>query len=239
MQTTDTRLHILRPSDTPRLLVKRRAWYDGDGDGEGNAAQTGNDPDKNGSSGGGGQQGIPQEEVNRLVGSARKQGRETALNDLLKELGFEKADDLKALVIDAKKRKDEELTEAQKAQAAREAAEKKLAEREAELEAERQAARVERRDNAIKKALAAAGAKNVDKLLPVLREFKASDVAAVLKEDGTVDDAKAKALADAAKKDYAEDFAAGGAGSGSHAGGKGGGKLDIENILGKRPFGSL
>ncbi len=56
-----------------------------------------------------------QADLDRVAGESRKSGRETGLNDLLKDLGVEKADDLKALVSDTRKKQDAEKSELQKA----------------------------------------------------------------------------------------------------------------------------
>lgn len=56
-----------------------------------------------------------QADVDRIVGERAKRAEESAIGALLKDLGFEKPDDLKALVADAKKRSDAEKSELDKA----------------------------------------------------------------------------------------------------------------------------
>jgi len=66
-----------------------------------------------------------QEQLDAIVGERATRAKSAAINDLLSELGFEKADDLKALVKAAKERQASEQTEAQKLQAQLEAAQKR------------------------------------------------------------------------------------------------------------------
>lgn len=216
----------LRPFGYRPLLVQRRRWYDGsEQEGEGSQpTDTGTPPGKSGGDSGGNSsqptQTLTQDEANRLIGEARRKGRESAVADLLKDLGFEKADDLKALVTDARKRQEADMTEAEKAKAAKEAAEKERDELKARLEAAERQRLTDRRDAAIRSALTSAGVKSLDKTFAVLASLKSKDIGAVLKDDGTVDDAKVRALVDGAKKDYPEDFKTGGAGSPSLSGGR-------------------
>lgn len=89
-----------------------RIWFDADkGDGSGGNANGGG-----GSAGDKPEAKFTQADVDRIVGDRARRAEESAVNTLLKELGFEKADDLKALVTDAKKHADDQKTEAQKLQ---------------------------------------------------------------------------------------------------------------------------
>ena len=63
----------------------------------------------------GGEPTLSQSQVNNLVGTARKEGRDKAIADLLSDLGLEKADDLKALVSDYRAAQDAQLSELEKA----------------------------------------------------------------------------------------------------------------------------
>jgi len=58
-----------------------------------------------------------QKQIDALLGERAKRAEASGANALLKELGFEKADDLKALVTDFQKRKDAEKSELEKAAA--------------------------------------------------------------------------------------------------------------------------
>lgn len=57
-----------------------------------------------------------QADADQIAGKARDAGRQAAINELLKDLGLEKTDDLKALVTDTRKKQDAEKSELQKAQ---------------------------------------------------------------------------------------------------------------------------
>lgn len=64
--------------------------------------------------GGNGGKTFTQDQVDALVGNARKEGRDGGVSKLLKDLGVENADSLKALVDNAKKADDANKTELQK-----------------------------------------------------------------------------------------------------------------------------
>lgn len=66
-----------------------------------------------------------QEQLDAIVGERATRAKGAAISELLGELGFERADDLKALVKAAKERQASEQTEAQKLQAQLEAAQKR------------------------------------------------------------------------------------------------------------------
>jgi hypothetical protein len=149
--------------------------------------------------------------------------REATRKKLLAELGIEDAETDKTLLAEARKRKADERTEAQKAiealakeKAKREAAETALATRNAEIAAKE---RTETLNTAVKDALTKANAK-ADKVLKLLRADHADLLNAVLKDDGTVDEKKVTAVVEAARKSYPEDFGRGGVGSPSNANGR-------------------
>jgi hypothetical protein len=78
-----------------------------------------------------------QEQVDKFAAEARKSARSAAVGDLLKELGLEKADDLKTVVKEHKDLKAATLNDQQKATQALADKEKALAEREGQLKASR------------------------------------------------------------------------------------------------------
>ncbi len=82
------------------------------GDGGGNGDGAGKKPDDKTTP----DTKFTQADLDRVAGEARKSGREVGVNDLLKELGFTKADDLKTLLADAKKRAEAEKSDLEKAQ---------------------------------------------------------------------------------------------------------------------------
>lgn len=165
-------------------------------------------PDKTGNTSGTTEAKFTQADLDRIAGDTRKAAKQAAINDLLKELGFEKADDLKALVTADKKRREDEMTEVQKAAAEKEKVEARALKAETDLENERNARRADLRDGKVKDALVASNAK-ADKVLKLLKVDKAAELDALLKEDGTVDEGKLKTLVEDAKKAYPEDFSSG------------------------------
>lgn len=145
--------------------------------------------------------------------------KRAAVNDFLKDLGFDKADDLKALLTEAKSLKESQMSELQKAQAALDKANQKAAQAEQKA-AELEAARVnDRIDTAIRAAATDARAQYPEDVITWARQ-SGKDLAALIDKDGKLDDKGVKALIDEAKKARPAWFGSGGPGSPSNAGGK-------------------
>ena len=160
-----------------------------------------------------------QADVDRIVGERAKRASEAAINKMLADLGIESADKLKA-EIDAKRKRDEaELSEMDKLTQQLDAlkADKEAAEQRAQ---QADAKRLEAiRDGAIMRAIG--GAEHPSRVMLLLQAEHTEKVAAVLGEDGTVDEAALKTLGELARKEYASEFKpSGGPGSGSHNSGK-------------------
>lgn len=194
-----------------------RRWYT-EGDGSGNNASPDGTPPASTNEGAGGSGGeekkLSQQEANKLIGEARKKGRDTAMADLLKELGYETIDEAKSKTAAAREREEAEKSEAQKAAEAKERAEQEAARLKDELERERISYRLERRDNALLAALRDAGATDEEnnprskRVLTLLKDERGADVEALLGEDGAVDAAKLKKLVADAETAYADFFGA-------------------------------
>lgn len=161
-----------------------------------------------------------QEQVNAIVGERARRASESAVSELLKSLGFEKPDELKAIVDETRQRKEAEMSEAEKARAEVEAARKQAEELKAALDGERQQRITDRRDNALAQALAAAHAIDADDALIWLRNKAAEDVAAIVREDGTVDPDGIAALVAKVRAEKPHFFRPGGPGSPSNRGGE-------------------
>lgn len=98
-----------------------RKYYDADGgSGSGNTQTTTN------SNAGGQPSGLPQEEVNRLVGNARTEGRASAEKALLEGFGVKSLDEIKEIIQTARKAEDANKTELQRLQDQAQTAESKL-----------------------------------------------------------------------------------------------------------------
>lgn len=209
-------LRTFRPATID--LRQRRMWYEGDGDtppDEGSPPAPDTPPGNNGGSSTG--TTFTQADVDRIVGERAKRAKESGIADFLKELGFEKPDDLKSLVTDARKRQEDELSEAEKLNQKLVATEKKLQEAEAAAQQAVQSAREEKRNSAILAALTIA--EKPQSVLNLLLVEHASKVAEVMGEDGALDSKKIEALAKTAQTDYPGMFKKTGPGSPSHAGG--------------------
>lgn len=217
MLTQPHYLITIRPRTAPApRLHKRRAWYDSE-PADAPPAEPAPTPDTSP----GNSEGTPgatftQADLDRIVGERAKRAKEAALGDFLKELGFEKPDDLKALVTSAKEAEAAKLSELEKAQ-------QRIAQLEADAEKARaeaqqalQARMEERRNSAILTALK--GAEKPQSVLNLLHAEHADDVAKVMSEDGTLDSKAIDALVKKAQAEYAGLFKPGAPGSGSHAG---------------------
>ena len=138
-----------------------------------------------------------QEQVNELVGGARKKARESAVLDLLKELGLssvEEVSSLKATIEDARKRKESDMTEAQKAQALAEKAIKEKSDLEIQLNAERQERRNDRIASALTSAAGKLKANDTDDVLRYARDKHGEELATLIDDSGAIDPKKVDAL---------------------------------------------
>jgi hypothetical protein len=208
--------HTFARSFTPDL--RRIVWFEGEGGGgappapapapsPAPAPNPAPEPEKQ----------LPQSEVDRLVGGARKEGKQAALTDFLKELGFDKPDELKALVAAHQQQQEAAKTEVQKLADKATAAELERDTLKADLEAERQQRIIDKRNSAIQQA-AQGGKDDKGSALPstvdplgvlewAQREANKPLLDAAMDEDGAVNDKGVKALVDAARKNAAHLFA--------------------------------
>lgn len=157
--------------------------------------------------------------IDKLIGKARTEGKESATTALLKKVGAEKPEDVEAWGKAVREADEAKKTEAEKLISEKLRADNAIAELKTfqeKVEAEKRAAT---RDSAISKALTTANAK-AEKVLKLLKVDQAESLAAVLKEDGSVDETKVKALVETARKLYPEDFRVGGIGSPSNGDGR-------------------
>jgi sulfur carrier protein ThiS len=150
-----------------------------------------------------------QEQVNEMVGKTRKEARETAIADLLKELGLTSKDEVKSTIVEARKRKESELSEAEKLQAERD----KAAKERDDAIAERDRERTERRNDKIAAALSTAAsklqAKDTDDVLRYARDKYADELNAMMDESGAIDTKKVDSLLEKIKADKGHYFSDG------------------------------
>ncbi len=161
-----------------------------------------------------------QADLDRVAGNTRKEARQAAINELLKELGLDNTEALKATVTDAQKRKQDEMTEAQKLQ---ERIDKLTQERDnaAQRAQEVEAARIADKVNGKLEALATkARVEHPEDVVKFLRDNHSDDVKALIGEDGKIDDKAAERLLEVVKKARPNWFAVSGLGSPSNRDGR-------------------
>lgn len=138
---------------------------------------------------------VPQETVNRLVGEARQSGRDTATNTILENLGVDSMDSLKELVTSYKAQQEANMTELEKLQKqvdVQAAALQTKEERIQDLQADKLNTL---RDAKLSQHLR--DAHNEQSVLTLIKAQHTDDVNALVNDEGTFDDQKAKALVDA------------------------------------------
>ena len=160
-----------------------------------------------------------QADLDKYASEARKSARSAAVSDLLKELGVEKPDDLKALVTKTREQEEAQKTEAQRALERAEKAEqraKDAEERATQIEAQRV---LDRRDSAIR-----AKSSQAHDIAAVLEWANRPANAELLKktvgDDGTVSEKAVDELIAAAQKNAAYLWKKGGVGSPSNSNGR-------------------
>jgi hypothetical protein len=180
---------------------------------------------------------LTQDQVNALVGNARTEARKSAINALLKELGFEKPDELKAAVEDARKRREAEMSEVEKAKALIEAAERKAKEHEARLQAVEQERRWERLNNSVQAAASKAGAAYPEDVALWAGAYAKDLLEACIGEDGAVDSKKVDTLIARHKEARPAQYGKAGApGSPSNQHSSPTDKQRTEQVLGSKPI---
>jgi hypothetical protein len=218
MQYLSNLYPALRPKSAPSFsLAKRRQWFADETPPAETSSPPETPPAQTGDTGTS-EQTFTQADVDRLMGERARRAKEAAISDLLKDLGFDKADELKAVIADAKKRKEAEMSEAEKLQAQITALEAEKAAAESKVQEAEQRVLETRRNSAIIAALT--GAEKPQSVLTLLEKEHAELVGKALTADGTVDEKAVAALVEAARKDYAGMFKVAGPGTGSHNGGR-------------------
>lgn len=209
-------------------LKKRRRWFDGEGEGgnaggdggnTGNAGNTATPPGKDGGNAGnadGSEQRItlPLSDLNERV----QRAKQAAINDLLKQLGVENTDTLKAAlqrlaeIDEASKSELEKMKgELEKERAARQKAESELA-------TQRQKYLEERRDSKFKDMAQSKRAKNPEDVLVLAKAYHPDMMAKTITDEGEVDEKAIETVIAAMQKDRRELFSVN-PGSPSAAGG--------------------
>jgi hypothetical protein len=155
-------------------------------------------------------------EVRERIVRAKRKERE----ELLSKLEAKDLEEAVALLTEARQIKQGQMSELQKVQAVADKEKKDREKLENDLAALRAERATENRDGALEQAARDAKAEKPEYILMWAEKFAAADLAALVDEDGKVDD---KAVADLIKKVQTAEpkwFGAGGPGSPSNRGGK-------------------
>lgn len=161
-----------------------------------------------------------QSDVDRIAGDRAKRAAEAAANKLLSKLGVEDADTAAALLAEYRQRKAADMSEAEKAAIAIDAARKEAEEARNALALERQQRVADKRDNALAQALASAQAIDADDVVTWLQKNAADAVSALVHDDGAIDPDGITALVAKARSERPHFFRPGGPGSPSNRGGE-------------------
>lgn len=160
-----------------------------------------------------------QADVDRLLGERAKRAKDSAQSTFLETLGVDDLESAKALLADAKKRQEAEMSEVEKALAQADKERKRADDLAAQLEATKQAQINQRRESAFKSALRNAGASNEDDLTILVHAKMGSELASAFNDDGSPIDNQLSALIKQVQSNYSTYFATAGAGNPSMAGG--------------------
>lgn len=165
------------------------------------AAQPAQQPATDGGNSSGSSNGatFTQAQLNEIVGKTRKEARDTAVSDVLKELGLATKDELKSVIEDARKLKQSQMSELEKANALLEAERKEKERLQAERDTERQQRRHDKIFAHIERAATTAKANDAETVLLYLKEKHGLALNEVMADDGTIDDKKVTALMDKVK----------------------------------------
>lgn len=192
-------------------LTKRRRWFT-DPPADPESGKEGTPPENKGGKPDEEKPTLTQAQADRLIGDARADGRKKATEALLKELGFEKPEDLKAAVTKAKEAEDANKTELQKAQDEKTALEKKNAELEQKLTEQTEGRRTDKLNTAVTTAAVEAKAVKTSDVLRWAQADAPDLLKAVLTDDGEVDKKAVETLIAKAKKDNPHYFGSGASG---------------------------
>lgn len=158
-----------------------------------------------------------QADVNRIIAERLQRAEASATEKLVKDLGVDSLSELKRFFEEARAKREAEMTEIEKANAALEAERKRRAAAEEQLQLAHAAQMAERRNRAIERV-----ATNAHNTADVIRWAETDGKALldkVIAESGAIDDKAAQALVEACKKQMPHYFKTAGPGSPSNFGG--------------------
>ena len=161
-----------------------------------------------------------QADMDRIAGERAKRAAAAAADKLLEKLGVTDVNAAVALLSEYRQRKEQDMSEAEKAAAAIADARKETDTLKAALEAERAQRVADKRDNALAQALASAQAIDADDVVLWLQRNAQDAVSALVQSDGTIDPDGVTALVARARSERPHFFRPGGPGSPSNKGGE-------------------
>lgn len=147
-----------------------------------------------------------QEDVDRILADRLKRAEESVSKRLLGDLGVDNLEAAKNALKAQQEAEEGKKSAIEKAEAKAQALEKQLADALAQIKAFGDKERVRTRNTAIQSALTEAKAHDVDDLLIIIENKYATEVAAVLGDDGTVDKKAIDKLVTAAKASHSKFF---------------------------------
>lgn len=129
-----------------------------------------------------------QADVDKIVGERARRAAEAAVAKLVTDMGYDSVDTLKKDSVEARKRRESEMSEVEKAQQEAEAARKERDALKLQVEQERQQRRIDRRDNAIEAAAQRARADAPRDVLLWAKEYARDLLDGMVADDGSVDE---------------------------------------------------
>lgn len=181
------------------------------------ANPTGTPPENNG--GNGQQQQTNQQADPAFLAERLERAKRIERETFLRELGFEKPEDLKAIIEAERKRKESDMTETQKAAAEAERLRKENATLQEQVKNAEKARREDQVQNAIRAAATAAKAQYPDDVIEYARKLN-SNLDSLIGDDGKVDQKAVEKLIEGTKKDRPTWFGGSNPGSPSASNGK-------------------
>jgi hypothetical protein len=161
-----------------------------------------------------------QERLDELMGERARLASESTLKKLLADIGYESVDALKKDTVEARKKREAEMSAVERAQTEKAQAEKERDEAKATLESERKQRILDRRDSAIESAAQKARAEAPRDVLLWAKEYARDLLDKALNEDGTVNDKEITALIEKCRTERKNWFTGNAPGSPSNSDGR-------------------
>lgn len=149
-----------------------------------------------------------QEQVNKGTGKARQEGRDSAIADMLKDLGLTSKDELKSTIEDARKKADSEKTEVQRLTDAHTKKDETITQLQKQISDMAEARKADLVEGAIRAKALEFKANNPKTVLSYIRDNHKEAMRESVNDDGSIDEKKMLALMETVKKEDATLFTA-------------------------------